>query len=251
MSQGNIETTLEDGIATITFSHPKSNALPRELLTDLTNTIKEYNRDSDTRVIILQSPGEKVFCAGAYFSDLLEIDNKEDGKHFFMGFANVINAMRCSSKLILTRVQGKTVGGGVGLIAASDYAVGTKSASVRLSELQLGIGPFVVGPAIQRKMGMQGFTRLSLDAANWNSAEWAYQNGLYTELVESIDELDQSIEELASQLADYNPKATTELKRALWDDASHWDTLLEIRADTSGRLLMTDYAQNKLSKLKE
>jgi methylglutaconyl-CoA hydratase len=159
--------------------------------------------------------------------------------------------MRKSSKLIITRVQGKTVGGGVGLIAASDYAIGTKSASVRLSELLLGIGPFVVGPAIQRKIGMQGFAKLSLDAASWNSAEWAYQRGLYTELVESIDELDQHTQELASQLADYNPKATKELKRALWDDASNWDTLLEIRADTSGRLLMTDYAQKKLSKLKE
>ncbi len=251
MSQGTIEATVEDGIATITFSHPKSNALPRDLLTELTNTIKKYDQDRNTRVIVLQSPGDKAFCAGAYFSDLLKIDNKEDGKHFFMGFANVINTIRKSSKLILARVQGKTVGGGVGLIAASDYAIGTTSASVRLSELQLGIGPFVVGPAIKRKMGVQGFTRLSLDAASWNSAEWAFQKGLYTELVESMDELDQNIQELARQLADYNPKATKELKRALWDDATDWDTLLEIRADTSGRLLMTDYAQNKLKKLKD
>ncbi len=251
MSEGAIETRLENGVAAITFSHPKGNALPRQQLTRLTETIDEYGHNDDTRVILLQSSGDGAFCAGAYFGDLLAVENKEEGKHFFMGFANLINTMRTIPKLIVTRVHGRTVGGGVGLVAASDYAIATEAASVRLSELQLGIGPFVVGPAIRRKMGVQGLTALSLDAASWKSAHWAYNKELYTELMESDDDLVKRTNKLANQLARYNPLAMKEIKRAFWDDATHWDNLLEIRADISGRLLMTEYAQDKLSDIKK
>lgn len=249
MNDEHIKTEINDKIGTVTFSHPKGNALPRESLTRLTQAIKELDQDKKARVILLQSTGEKTFCGGAYFKDLMDVNNKEEGKHFFMGFANVLNAMRTSSKLIIGRVQGKAVGGGVGLAAGTDYTLATKDAAVRLSELKLGIGPFVVGPAIRRKMGVQGFTALSLDPSTWRSAEWAYGKGLYTELLDSINDLDEETKRLANQLSEYNPKAMKELKRALWDDATNWKTLLEIRADTSGRLLMTDFAQSILDDL--
>lgn len=247
---GEITTNIENNIGTIEFYHSKGNSLPGKMLRDLANTITKIGNNPDAHVLTLKSRGEGAFCAGASFDELIAIDNYEEGKHFFMGFANVLNAMRQCAKLIIVRVQGKTVGGGVGIASAGDYTVAHESASIKLSELALGIGPFVVGPAVKRKIGSSAFSTLSIDAASWNDAEWAREKGLYSKVCETHDKLDKETAELAQQLADYSPEAMSEMKKVFWKGTEDWDTLLEKRAEISGRLVLSDYTRNFIENFK-
>ncbi len=247
---GEITTTIENNIGTIEFYHPKGNSLPGRLLRDLADTITEVGNNSEAHVLILKSRGDGAFCAGASFDELIAIDNYEEGKHFFMGFALVLNAMRKCPKLIIVRVQGKTVGGGVGIASAGDYTIAHESASIKLSELALGIGPFVVGPAVQRKVGSSAFSTLSIDAASWNDAGWAREKGLYSKVCGTQEELDREVQELAGQLSDYSPKAMKELKKVFWKGTDYWDTLLEQRAEISGELVLSDFTKNFIEEFK-
>lgn len=240
----------ETGIATIEFYHPSSNSLPGAILSHLAITITEVGNDDEVKVIILKSAGDRAFCAGASFDELVAISNEDEGKKFFSGFANVINAMRKCNKFIIGRIHGKAVGGGVGLAAAVDYAIATEEASVKLSELAVGIGPFVVGPAVERKMGLSCFSQLAIDATEWRSAEWAKHNGLYAELHSNINRLDNAIEIFAERLSHSSPDAMAELKRVFWAGTEHWDTLLAERAAISGRLVLSDFTRNAINKFK-
>ncbi len=245
-----ITLTTQDNIATITFYHPKGNSFPGEQLRKLAEMISEAGKAKDSRVIILKSKGEGAFCAGASFDELIAIEDYEQGKHFFMGFALVINAMRRCPKLILARIQGKTVGGGVGIAAAADYALATEAASVKLSELALGIGPFVVGPAVERKIGTSAFSALSINARDWHSAQWAKENGLFNNVLKTMQELDEAVSNLAISLAGSSPDAMSELKQVLWEGTSHWNALLERRAEISGRLVLSEYTRQFIRNFK-
>lgn len=249
-ANGEIITQIENNIGTIEFYHPKGNSLPGKMLRALAKTIKEMGSNPKAHVLILKSRGDGAFCAGASFDELIAIDDYEEGKHFFMGFALVLNAMRKCPKLIIVRVQGKTVGGGVGIASGGDYTIAHDSASIKLSELALGIGPFVVGPAVERKVGTSAFSTLSVDASSWNSAEWALKNGLYSKICKSHDELDEKVDTLTEQLASYSPDAMKELKKVLWKDTDNWDTLLEERAKISGRLVLSDYTKEFIETFK-
>ena len=248
---GSLYTKITNNIATIEFGHPASNSFPSELLARLTKEIHKISDDKNVAVIILKSEGEKAFCAGASFDELIAIDNLEDGKKFFSGFANVINAMRTCSKLIIGRIHGKTVGGGVGLAAACDYALATEAASIKLSELTIGIGPFVIAPAVERKMGISALADLSLDATQWKNAYWAKEKGLYAKVFESVNDLDKEITFLSEKLASYNPEALVEMKKILWQQTSHWNTLLTERAETSGKLVLSEFTKKALHKFKK
>lgn len=248
---GEITTDIKNNIGTIEFYHPKGNSLPGQMLRDLADTITEMDNNPDAHVLVLKSRGDGAFCAGASFDELIAIDNYEEGKHFFMGFALVLNAMRECSKLIIVRVQGKTVGGGVGIASAGDYTIAHKSAAIKLSELALGIGPFVVGPAVKRKVGTSAFSTLSVDASSWNSAEWARENGLFSKVCESHEKLDEEVNSLAKQLAGYSPDAMKELKKVLWKGTEDWDILLEKRAEISGRLVLSDFTKNFIEDFKK
>ena len=248
---GYISTNVARGICRITFYHPKGNSLPGSILSELANNITEAGKDDKVRVIILRSRGEGAFCGGAFFDELLAINNFKAGKTFFMGFANVINAMRTCPKFIIGRIHGKAVGGGVGLAAAADYALATEASSIKLSELALGIGPFVVGPAVARKIGKAAFGTLSIDATQWNSAQWAKEKGLYADVYRDFNELDEAINTLATQLSKSSPKAMKELKNVLWEDTGHWDALLEQRAEISGKLVMSDYTREFIEEFKQ
>jgi methylglutaconyl-CoA hydratase len=252
MSQqdGYVRSEVNNGIATIEFFHPQSNSLPGIILSNLAQTITETGKRDDVTVIILRSAGEKAFCAGASFDELVAISNDAEGKKFFSGFANVINAMRKCSKLIIGRIHGKAVGGGVGLASSVDYAFATEESSVKLSELAVGIGPFVVGPAVERKTGLSCFSQLAIDATEWRSAEWAKQNGIYAEVFGSIDQMDEAIEKFAKRLAASSPEAMAELKTIFWHGTDHWDTLLTERAAISGRLVLSDFTRNAINKFK-
>jgi enoyl-CoA hydratase/carnithine racemase len=247
---GAVTTVINNHIATITFFHPSHNSLPGKLLSELTEAIDQAGHDDDIRVIILKSSGDRTFCAGASFDELIAIDNIETGKKFFMGFANVINACRKCPKLILGRVQGKAVGGGVGLAAATDYCFATKFSAVKLSELAVGIGPFVVGPAVERKLGVSAMTQLAFNATEWQSAEWARSKGLYANIYDTIEEMDVAILELAQKLALSNPEAMRMMKKAFWSEAEHWDELLVERAAMSGQLVLSDFTRNAIQKFK-
>jgi methylglutaconyl-CoA hydratase len=251
MQEGYVKRSLQEGIARIEFFHPQSNSLPGKILQELAETIRTVGNDPDTKVIILQSVGEKAFCAGASFDELIAIDDEAGGLNFFSGFAHVINAMRKTPQPIIARIHGKCVGGGVGVAAAADYAIAIENASIKLSELAVGIGPFVVGPVVERKMGTATYTQLAFDAQSWRSAAWAREKGLFAEVHESINGVDASIERLSQQLANSNPEAMKEIKRASWAGTDHWDNLLIERAAISGRLVLSEFTRNAIAQFKK
>lgn len=249
--EGYVKVEREHGIATIEFFHPQSNSLPLKILETLASDIHSESLNVDTKVIVLRSAGEKTFCAGASFDELITINNEHDGLNFFMGFANVINAMRKCHKLIIARVQGKAVGGGVGLAAAADYAIATEAAEVKLSELTIGIAPFVVGPAIERKIGLSAFSQLAIDGGKWRTADWARRKGLFAEVHTNLETLDDAIESFSNTLAHSSPEAMEELKKVLWRGTENWDQLLKERAAISGKLILSKYAKDAIQKFKE
>ena len=246
----NVKIKTENGIGTIEFFHPQSNSLPGNILAELSTTITKAGEDDNIKVIVLKSAGDRAFCAGASFDELVAIDTPENGKKFFSGFANVINAARKCPKFIIGRVQGKTVGGGVGMASASDYCFATKFASAKLSELAIGIGPFVVGPAVERKVGTSAFSAMTINATKWFDANWAREKGLYTEIYDSAEEMDIEVEKLATTLSNSNPEAMEGLKKVMWQGTDHWDTLLMERAVSSGTLVLSDFTRNAINKFK-
>jgi methylglutaconyl-CoA hydratase len=246
---GSVTTQVVDGVGSVTFGHPKGNSLPGALLAELATQITALGEEPRASVIVLRSEGSGAFCAGASFAELSTIADAESGTRFFMGFANLINAMRECPKLILARVHGKVVGGGVGMVAASDYALATTAAQVKLSELAIGIGPFVVGPVIERKIGVGNYAALGIDAAGWRSAEWAHQRGLFAELHPDSAALDARLAALAGQLAASNPEATAAMKRVFWERTEHWRELLAARARLSGTLVVSASARQAIERL--
>ncbi|SDR90064.1 enoyl-CoA hydratase/isomerase family protein [Christiangramia echinicola] len=248
---GSLYTNIENKIATVEFGHPASNSFPSVLLDRLEAEINKLSENEEVNVILLKSEGEKAFCAGASFNELIEIDDLESGKKFFSGFANVINAMRSCNKLIVGRVQGKTVGGGVGLVSACDYAMATDAAAIKLSELSIGIGPFVIAPAVERKMGVDALAELSLAAHEWKNAYWAKEKGLYAKVFDSIEDLDKEIELFTEKLASYNPDALTQMKKTLWKNTDHWAHSLYENASVSGELVLSVFTKNALAKFKK
>jgi len=248
--QGHVSLQVEGGIGTITFFHPAHNSMPGKLLAELTDTITKAGQNAEIKVIVLQSEGEKTFCAGASFDELISIKDTETGHRFFMGFANVINTCRKCPKIIIGRVQGKAIGGGVGIASATDYCFAVKSASAKLSELAVGIGPFVVGPAVQRKVGLSAFSQMAINATKFFDADWAREKGLYAEVFDTVDQMDTAIGELAATLSNSSPEAMSDLKKVCWEGCENWDELLSIRAGISGRLVLTDFTVNAINKFK-
>jgi len=247
-ANGSLYTKIEGKIATVEFGHPASNSFVAELLDRLTSELEQLSENDDITVIVLKSEGDRAFCAGASFDELMAVSNLEEGKIFFSGFANVINAMRTCKKVIIGRVQGKTVGGGVGLAAACDYVFASVEASVRLSELTIGIAPLVIAPAVERKIGTAAISELSLSPTEWKNAYWAQEKGLFAKVYDSIEELDKEVEFFAQKLSAYNPHALHELKKVLWKNTTHWDTLLVERASITGSLVLSEFTRNALAK---
>ena len=245
-----VKSSVNGSITTIEFFHPQSNSLPGILLQSLADTITAAGKEKECHVIVLKSSGTKAFCAGASFDELIQIKNKEEGLRFFSGFEKVINAMRTCPKLIIARIQGKCVGGGVGLAAAADYAIALDTADIKLSELAVGIGPFVVGPAVERRMGLSAFSSLAIDATTWRSANWAEQHGLFSEIHTSIHQLDEAVNKLAQTLAASSPEAMSELKSIFWKGTENWEALLRERAAISGRLILSEFSRNAIEKFK-
>ena len=248
ITEAYVKQDINNGIATIEFFHPAHNSLPGDILAKLANTITEAGENDDVKVIILKSGGDRTFCAGASFNELITINDAETGKIFFSGFANIINAMRKCPKFILGRIQGKTVGGGVGVASATDYCMATKFAAIKLSELNVGIGPFVVGPAVERKLGLSGMSQIAIDANTFYDAEWAKQKGLYSQVYESLEELDEAVQQFAEGLCHYNPEAMKEMKKVFWSGTEDWDELLAERAVISGRLVLSDFTKETLKR---
>ena len=248
---GSLYTHIKNKIATIEFGHPASNSFPSELLERLQKELLLVGKKKEVAVIVLKSEGDRAFCAGASFDELVAISNLEEGKRFFSGFANVINAMRTCGKLIIGKVQGKAVGGGVGLAAACDYVLATEHASIKLSEFTIGIGPFVIEPAVSRKVGIAATAALTLEATSWKTAYWAKEKGLFAKVYETQKELNKEVEIFAEKLASYNPEALSEMKKVLWKGTENWNDLLAERAAISGELVLSDFTKNALVKFKK
>lgn len=245
-----VQIQTNNKIATIEFFHPQSNSLPGSLLNKLAETILQAGQNNDIHVIVLKSAGNKAFCAGASFDELINIKDENIGREFFSGFAKVINAIRKVPKFVIARVQGKAVGGGVGVAAAADYTIALNTASIKLSELAVGIGPFVVGPAVERKIGTSAFTSLSINATEWQSAEWACAKGLYAQVCSSEEELDKNVNALAERLSKSNPEAMMMLKKIFWEGTENWDTLLAERAAMSGKLVLSEFTVKAINSFK-
>ncbi|RTY88148.1 enoyl-CoA hydratase/isomerase family protein [Flavobacterium sp. RSP15] len=248
---GSLFTTIDNKIATVTFAHPSSNSFPRELLDRLTTEFNNLSADPAVSVIVIQSEGSGAFCAGASFDELLAVSDEEAGTQFFSGFAHLINAMRSCSKLIVGRIHGKAVGGGVGITSACDYALATKNASIKLSELAIGIGPFVIEPVVSKKIGKTAMAEMTLAAHEWKTTDWAVAKGLYANTFETITELDAAIADFTGKLSGYNPEALLEMKKVFWEGTQHWDTLLIERATISGKLVLSDFTRKALSQFKK
>lgn len=250
MSDPYVKLEIKNHVGYIEFFHPAHNSLPGDVLAKLAQTITNAGQNDAIKVIVLKSGNDRTFCAGASFKELININDEAKGKVFFSGFANVINAMRKCPKFIIGRIQGKTVGGGVGLAASTDYCMATKFAAIKLSELNVGIGPFVVGPAIERKIGLSAMSQIAIDANTFYSAEWAKQKGLYTQVYETTEDLDEAVQEFAENLCDYNTEAMKEMKTVFWKGTQDWDNLLLERAQISGRLVLSEFTKEKLKGFK-
>ena len=250
-NNGYVKSEVHNHISTIEFYHPQGNSLPSNIIADLAHEIGYAAHNKDIHVILLRSAGNGAFCGGASFDELLSIENEKQGAKFFSGFASIINTMRKCPKLIVARIHGKCVGGGVGLAAAADYAIALEGAEVRLSELSIGIGPFVVGPAIERKIGTSAFSQLAIDSTMWRNGDWARRKGLYAELHPSLESMEESIARLTNSLAHTNPEAMYEMKKVFWHNTDHWDTLLQERANLCGRLVISPDTKEYLRKFKE
>ncbi|WP_373519430.1 enoyl-CoA hydratase/isomerase family protein [Pricia sp.] len=248
---GSLYTNITGKVATVEFGHPASNSFVIEMLERFADEIHKLSDNDTISVIVLKSEGDRAFCGGASFDELVAISNLEEGKVFFSGFAKVINAMRECKKVIVGRVQGKTVGGGVGLAAACDYVFASEAASIRLSELSIGIAPLVIAPAVARKIGTAALCEMSLAPTEWKSAYWAQEKGLFSKVFDDIKELDKELDFFADKLSDYNPDALAEWKAVLWEGTSHWDTLLTERAAITGKLVLSEFTKNALSKFKK
>lgn len=239
---------IEAGVGTIEFFHPDHNAMPSDNLKKLENTIIEAAKNERVKVVVLKSAGDRTFCAGASFKELIAINNTETGKEFFSGFAHVINAMRKCPKLIIGRVQGKAVGGGVGLAAATDYCLASQFAAIKLSELSIGIGPFVIEPAVSRKIGQTAMSQLTINAEQFYTAQFAKEKGLYADVFDTVEALDEAVKTLAENLATYNPEALVQMKKVFWKDTAHWDSLLMERAEISGHLVLSTFTKETLKR---
>lgn len=250
MPESHVTSKTEKGIATISFFTPEHNALPTAILVKLETAISAAGTDDEVKVILLKSDGNRTFCAGASFNELIAIENKTDGKSFFMGFAKVILAMRNCGKIIIARVQGKTVGGGVGLAAAADYCFATQHASIKLSEISIGIGPFVIAPAVERKIGNSAFAELTLNAHRFFEPQWAQDKGLYHEVFDAVEAMDIAIAKLSQNLASYNPEALKGSKAIFWENTENWAKLLEKRAEMSGNLVLSEFTKKALERFK-
>jgi methylglutaconyl-CoA hydratase len=247
---GVLITTIENKIATLEFGHPASNSFPSDLLNRLTNELNNLSKNPDVSVIVLKSSGSGAFCAGASFDELLAVSNLDEATKFFSGFANVLNAMRRCSKIIIGRIHGKAVGGGVGIAAACDYALATNESAIKLSELAIGIGPFVIEPAVTRKIGKSATTEMTLET-EWKTAAWANQKGLFAKVFETTSELDIEVAAFANKMASYNPEALFEMKKIFWEGTENWDTLLYERAEISGKLVLSDFSRKALNQFKK
>ena len=245
-----VQLDIKEGIGTIEFFTEQSNSLPGDILKKLADTVTEAGNNPEIKVIILKSGGNRTFCAGASFDELVAIQDKKKGKEFFMGFANVINAMRKTPQFIIGRLQGKAVGGGIGLAAATDYCFATKHAAIKLSELSLGIGPFVVGPAIERKVGLSAMSQMGINCDEFYDPKWAQQRGLFAKLYDDVKALDKAVDDLAQKLAKYNPEAMAKLKSVFWEGTEDWDQLLADRAQASGDLVTSDFTKDFINKFK-
>lgn len=249
--EGTIKTIIKENIATVSFYHPASNSFPSLLLQNLTQELNVLSENENISLIVLKSEGNGAFCAGASFDELLEVSTLEEGKIFFSGFANLINAIRKCSKLIIGRVHGKAVGGGVGIISACDYVFATSNAAIKLSELAIGIGPFVIEPAVSRKIGKMQMADMTLEPSEWKTAQWAFEKGLYSKFFESIEDLDISLDLFTSKLSSYNPEALSEMKKVLWKNTENWGQLLIERAEISGKLVLSSFTKKALQQFKK
>lgn len=248
VSDGYVKVETHQGVTTIEFFHPKSNSLPAKILEDLAQEIHSAGTSHETKVLVLRSAGDGAFCAGASFTELSAIKNIKQGTEFFEGFANVINAMRKCPKLIIGRIHGSCVGGGVGLASSVDYCIAYEKAEIKLSELALGFGPFVIGPAVERKIGTSAFSQLAIDSTLWRNSDWAKRKGMFAEVHPSIEGMDESIFRLSNSLVHTSLEATAEMKKMLWKGTDNWDVLLAERAAISGKMVLSEFTRNAINK---
>ena len=247
--EGTVKLKKENKVGRIEFFHPKGNSLTSEIMENLVSSLNKAEGDSDINVIIIESIGQTTFCSGASLSEIKSIKNIESGINFFMGFARLLNTIREMSKFVLARVHGKIVGGGVGLVSACDYSFALENSSIKLTELSIGLGPYVIEPALSRKIGNTSFTNLSLDSSEWKTANWGLEKGLYAHLSQNIELMDNALNQKAKIISSYSPEACRQLRKLHWKNTEHWETLLPENAKITARLVLSDFSQKQIKSL--
>ncbi len=247
---GEVLLNIEDGIGTIEFHHPKGNSLPSNLLKQLSEAIQRAGDDHSIKVIRLKSRGN-TFCAGASFDELLAINSEEQAHKFFSGFGSLIESIKTCPKFVVAEVQGKAVGGGVGIIAACDYAIASENASIKLSELSIGFGPFVIAPAVIRKIGLSAFSTLTIDSTTWKTAAWGNEKGLFNEIVQDLNKLNSRTTKLCESLSNHSLEAMRQIKSTLWEGYEELNDIHKKRATLSGTLSQSELTQSILSGFKK
>jgi len=247
MTAGNITYTVDNHVAIVFFETESHNSLTLENLKTLADYFNKASEDKNVKIVLLKSGG-KTFCAGANFNQLLSIENFEDGKAFFMGFGNLILAIKKCDKIVVGRIHGKAIGGGVGLTAACDFTIASEFATIRLSELNIGLGPLVIGPMVERKLGLSGLSALSLNPKEWKTAYWAQQKGLFNEVFQTQIQADAYLATYIESMTNTSLQAMTIVKKMLWENTENWDELLESRAEQSAKLLLTRECKSEIAK---
>ena len=212
-SQRDVFSSIDErGVAIITINKPKvHNAFDDRLISQLNDTIVSCSLDVGVRLIILASNG-KTFCAGADLNWMKKMsgysfsDNLNDARNASKLFKNIA----FSEKLIIAKVNGPAFGGGVGLVAACDIAIGVDTAFFSLSEVRLGLIPSMISPYIIRALGERQATRYMLTGEKFNS-NVALQLGLLHQVV-STEALDGTIESLIEEVLLCGPNAIKECK---------------------------------------
>lgn len=209
----------EGAVARVTLARPKTrNAFDEVVIDELTRAFLSFVDDRDTRVVVLEGEGS-VFCAGADIGWMRragswsKTENETDAERM----AGMLRAIDDCAQPVVALVQGAAIGGGVGLVAASDVAIAAQDAVFSLAEVRLGILPSVISPYVLRAIGAREARRWFLTGERFGAPE-AFRIGLVHEVVPAAD-LGAARDRLVTELLSSAPEAVAVAKRLIADVA--------------------------------
>ncbi len=231
-----LQSVDERGVCTLTLNRPDiHNAFDDSLIAAITTAFTELGTDPTVRVVILAGAG-KSFSAGADLGWMKRMASygRDDNYADALALAEMVHAIAACPKPVIARVHGAAFGGGVGLVAACDMAVGGPRASFCLSEVKLGLIPAAISPYVIEAIGTRAARRYFLTAERFDAAE-ALRLGLLHSLVDDEAALDTTISGLVDALLTGGPHALAAAKRLI-SGVANQPISADLRADTAARI---------------